>query len=92
MFLRQVDDAVRDARSRPEWREDYMRFDIRLMEKYAEGRSEGLAEGLDVAKERNKRLVAALRESGRLDELAGALEDGEVYERLLDEFGISFDG
>lgn len=95
-FLRRVDGAVRDARSRSEWRESYMRFDIRLMEERAEGKAEGLvegrvegrSEGMDIAKERYRRLAAALREAGRADEFLDAIEDDELYKRLLTEFGI----
>ena len=62
----------------------------------AEGRKEGRKEGLrdgreegrkDMAAE-NTALVEALRNTGRLDELAGALVDEEQRETLLKEFHI----
>lgn len=87
LFLRQIDDAVRDVRSRPEWRESYMRYEVRLMEKYAKGKKDGINE----LRRHYKQLVAALREGDRLDELPNALEDDALYEQLLAEFGIASD-
>lgn len=87
LFLQQIDDAVRDVRSRPEWRESYMRYEVRLMEKYAKGKKDGINE----LRRHYKQLVAALREGDRLDELPNALEDDALYEQLLAEFSIASD-
>lgn len=66
------------------------------MEEYARGRKEGRADGRaeerDAAEARSRRLVAALRDAGRAEEFLDAVGDDELYEKLLDEFGISSDG
>lgn len=48
-----------------------MRYEVRLMEKYAKGKKDGINE----LRRHYKQLVAALREGDRLDELPNALED-----------------
>ena len=44
-FVKRLDKAVCQARSRDEWRSEYMHLDSLFLEKYAEGKEEGLTEG-----------------------------------------------
>ena len=86
--------------SNPVWMEQYMTLEEELEIAKAAAQEEGRAEGLrkgrkegrkegrkDMAAE-NAALVDALRNTGRLDELAGALVDESLRETLLREFHI----
>ncbi len=55
---------------------------------YADGKADGYADGRAEEGETNRRLAQALIDRGRADELAQAMVDPEVKERLLAEFGI----
>lgn len=44
-FTRELDEAVADARSHKEWRQEYMKLELMMMDSRSEGREEGLAEG-----------------------------------------------
>lgn len=69
---------------------DYQREKNRSREEgLAEGRAEGLAEGRASIERIHRLLAERLVEAGRSDELAPALLDQQVMERLLGEFGIS---
>ena len=56
---------------------------------FDEGRTAGFDEGLRDANDQNARLVKALRDAGRIDELADALLDEDRKRRLLKELGIT---
>lgn len=43
-FTRELDEAVADARSHKEWRQEYMKLEL-MMDSRREGSEEGLAEG-----------------------------------------------
>ena len=78
------------------WMEHYMTLEEELEiakaaaqeEGRKEGRKEGCKEGRKDMAAENAALVEALRNTGRLDELAGALVDEETRETLLREFHI----
>ena len=53
-----------------------------------EGRAAGLEEGAREERKRILLLTEALAKTGRLEELASALGDAHVMERLLIEFGL----
>lgn len=56
---------------------------------YDEGKTVGFDEGIRDANEENARLVKALRDAGRIDELADALLDEDRKKHLLKELGIT---
>lgn len=91
-FVTEIIHEMEKCVSNPAWMEQYMTMEEELeIAKAAaqeEGRAEGLKEGrADMAAE-NAALVGALRNTGRLDELASALVDEEQRETLLKEFHI----
>jgi hypothetical protein len=55
---------------------------------YAKGFEEGLEEGRDEERRLNAALAAALASEGREGEIAGAMADPRVRDRLLEELGI----
>ena len=49
-WVRQVDERVKFNRHSAEWRKDYMSFEVILQDKFKEGKAEGKAEGIDMAR------------------------------------------
>ena len=95
-FVTEIIHEMEKCVSNPVWMEQYMTLEEELEIAKAAAQEEGRAEGLrkgrkegrkDMAAE-NAALVDALRNTGRLDELAGALVDESLRETLLREFHI----
>jgi predicted transposase/invertase (TIGR01784 family) len=96
-FCESVEREVRRVRDLPEWRAECMRFEIYVAERVAaaekrgleRGMERGMEKGMEKGRELDARVAAALAEAGRADEIATALSDDDLFQQLLEEFGIS---
>ena len=80
-FLRDIDAAVRRTREGQEWRTSRMKWEQHIMEERAEARAEDRAE--------MRLLAEALVADGRPELIVQALADEELYDRLLERYGIA---
>ena len=95
-LVREIEDAVDAVLTSPERRRGYVTFEWELEQARregeakgrAEGRAEGRAQGEAQSYDRLSRLMKELTTRGRQQELASALADPSVRERLFREFGI----
>ena len=99
-FVTEIIHEMEKCVSNPAWMEQYMTLEEELEiakaaaqeEGWTKGHEKGLEKGLEKGREdmaaENAALVEALRNTGRLDELAGALVDENLRETLLREFHI----
>ena len=91
-LIKDIESTVSEVLSSEANRRDFMKYEADLMSARrsagAEGRAEGRAEGEESAYEKMARLSTRLSEAGRSDELALAMQDSAVRERLFREFGI----
>ncbi len=91
-----VEARVRDVIGSTEWRREYMLLEWRDQDNVEkgrrlgleEGRKEGLAKGMAEGAESLGRLVSALLEQGRFDDIAKAAADPKERARLAAELGI----
>ena len=65
-----------------------MRFELYVAEEREKAYEEGCKEAREEVQRLNAALVTALRNEGREGEIADAMFDPRVYERLLEELGI----
>ena len=107
-FVREIVGEMQRCVDNPEWMEQFMTLEEEMeAEKEAareEGRKEGCEEGRKEGRKagrkeaynqvavQNARLVDALRDAGRLDELPDAMSNTSTREALLVEFGIAEEG
>ena len=87
-FCESVEREVRRVRDLPEWRAERMRFEIYVAEHEARAHRKGRMQ----ERELNARLAEALTGAGRADEVASALADQGLFDKLLAEFGIEDEG
>ena len=84
-FVHDVDAAMVEVRSLPEWREARMTFEQYLIQERERVREETERR----VREEDAALYVALSAAGRMEEFPQALADEGVHAALLDEFGIS---
>ena len=68
-FVERLDECVLDINGDEDWRQGYMKYELNLIEKYKDGKAEGMNEGISIgraegeANERN-RMVKSFKEQG----------------------------
>jgi predicted transposase/invertase (TIGR01784 family) len=91
-FTKKLDDLVSEARTREEWRDEYMwhkeAYETDLKRKaYAEGHEQGVAQGIDL----KDRLFTLMESDGRLNEYSKSVKDKQLFDNLLIEYGLKKD-
>lgn len=99
-LVKAIDGLVKEANQNREWRknamgvmtlEHHMRAHISMARKEGleEGHAEGLAEGKEQEDKRFSRLIDALFEADRVEDLRRVANDDAYRDKLFQEFGIA---
>lgn len=91
-FVSMVEERIRSIKRSRTWEAKFMRLEIELMERWQEGRDEGLKAGLkegsQAGKDRVNKLNELLAQKGRVDDIVKAATDSNFQEELFEEFGL----
>ena len=87
-FVRELDDAVKKAKTNREWRREYMTLLMRDQENLEKGRMEGRIEGRMEGEERMLALIQKLVDDKRYDDISRIKDDQNYRQKLYKEYMI----
>lgn len=83
-YVKQLTEALREAKKNREWRHEYMTLLMRDQENIEKGIEQGIEKGI----ERLNKLTIFLAKENRIEDIVRAASDMEYQEKLFKEFGI----
>lgn len=87
-FVKELEEAVKEAKRNREWRHEYMTLLMRDQENQEIGRAEGRAEGRAQERTRINQLNQRLAEQNRTDDILKSARNTEYQNKLFEEFNL----
>lgn len=91
-YVKQLTEALREAKKNREWRHEYMTLLMRDQENIEKGIEQGIEKGIEKGMEKGierlNKLTVFLAKENRIEDIVRAASDMEYQEKLFKEFGI----